>query len=140
MPMYNLLECSDNYSMMSGSLQNYYRNELNNDANENVNNGINNNKTIANKFFEYKTKLIGSTPDDNNVLDTAVVVLLKYLSNFWRSLDLPLINCKIELDLSWSKECIISEISIIPAVFGNPDLIHLFWKWQQYKQLVQHYR
>ena len=121
MPMYNLVEYSDNYSMTSGSLWNYYRNKLNDDANENVNNKINNNKTIANRFFEYETKLIGSTPDDNNISDAEVVVLLKYLSNFWRLIDLPLINCEIELDLSWSKECIISEISVIPEVIGSPD-------------------
>ena len=63
----------------------------------------------------------GSTPDDNNILDAAVVVPLKYLSNVWRSLDLPLINFETELDLSWSKEYMISEISKIPAVPGNPD-------------------
>ena len=43
------------------------------------------------------------------------------MSNLWRFLDLPLINCKIELDLLWSKECIISEISITPAISRNPD-------------------
>ena len=42
------------------------------------------------------------------------------MSNFWRSLDLPLIKCELELDLSWSKECIISEISITPAIAGTP--------------------
>ena len=50
-----------------------------NDAN---NNEINNNKTITSKSCEYKTKIIGRTPDDNNTLGTQVVVLLKYLSNF----------------------------------------------------------
>ena len=120
MPMHNLLQYSDNYSMTSASLWNYYRDEINDDANENVNNRINN-KTILSKSFEYKTKLIGSMPNDNDTLDTEVVVPLKYFSNFWRSPDLPLINCKTELDLLWSKECIISEISVIPAVLGNPD-------------------
>ena len=43
------------------------------------------------------------------------------MSNVWRSLDLQLINCEIELDFSWSKECIISKISIVPRVPGNPD-------------------
>ena len=119
MPMHNLLQYSDNYSMTSASLWNYYRDEINDDANENVNNRINN-KTILSKS-EYKTKLIGSMPNDNDTLDTEVVVPLKYFSNFWRSPDLPLINCKTELDLLWSKECIISEISVIPAVLGNPD-------------------
>ena len=59
----------------------------------------------------YKTKIIGSTPADNNTLHTDFVVPLKYLSNFWRSLDLLIINCEIKLDLSWSRHCIISGIS-----------------------------
>ena len=119
MPMYNPLEYSSDYLMTLVSLWNYYRDEINDDANENVNNRINNNKTIANKSFEYNTKLIGSTTNDNNTLDAEVVVPLKYLSNFWRSHDLPLINCEIELDLSWSTECITSEISIIPRIPGD---------------------
>ena len=105
------------------SLWNLYRDEVNDNVNENNpgNNRINNDKTIIRKSFEYKTKLMGSTQNSNNMLDAEVVVLLKYLSNFWRSLDLAFINCEIELDLSWSKECIISEISITPAVHGNPN-------------------
>ena len=92
MPMSNLLEYSGNYSMTSGSLLNYYRYKINDDRNGNTNNDrINNNKTATSKSFKYKTKLIGSTPNKNNILDAEVVVPLKYLSNFWRSLDLPLI-------------------------------------------------
>ena len=69
--MFNQLEYSDNCSMTSGSLWNYYRDEINDDSNENnaVNISINNNKTITSKYFEYKTKLIGSTPNNNNILD-----------------------------------------------------------------------
>ena len=66
--------------------------------------------------FECKTKIIGRTPNDNNILDAEVVALLKYLSSFWRPRGLPLINCEKELDLSWSRYCIISEISRAPAV------------------------
>ena len=66
---------------------------LNGAANEDIANfRINSNKTTS-KSFEYKTKIIGSTPADNNTLDTEVVVSLKYLSNFWGSLDLLIINC-----------------------------------------------
>ena len=61
--------------------------------------------------FEYKTKIIGRTLANNNRLNTEIVVPLKYLSNFWRLLDLPLMYCEIELDLSWSEDCTISEIS-----------------------------
>ena len=77
MPMYNLLEYNKNYSMTSRSLWNYDKDEVNDDANENENN--------------YRI------PADNNRLDTEVVVPLKSLSNFWRSLDLPLIICKYSL-------------------------------------------
>ena len=55
--------------------------------------------------------MIGSTLNNDYRLDAKVIVPLKYLSNFWRSLDLPLINCEIELDLSWSRYCVITEIS-----------------------------
>ena len=84
MPMYDLLEYSDNFSITSGSLWNYYRDEVNDDANENNDAciKINDNKTITGKSFEYKTKLIGSTPNNNNILDTEFIVPLKYLSNF----------------------------------------------------------
>ena len=78
MSMYNLLENSNNYSMTSESLRNYYRDEINDDENENVNNRIHNNKTITSTSFEFKTKLIGSTSDHDNILDTEVVVPLKF--------------------------------------------------------------
>ena len=64
---------------------------------------------------------MGRATDDNNTLDKEVVVSLKYLGNFWRFLDLPLINSELELDLSWSREYIISEISITPRVADNPN-------------------
>ena len=93
--------------MASGKLRKYYRDEVNDSANEN-NDGnnfrININKTRS-KSFKYKSKLIGTTQGDGGRLNTEVVVLLKYLSNFWRSLDLHLINCDIKIDLSWSRYC-----------------------------------
>ena len=102
MPMYNLLKYRDNYSMTSGSLWNYYRDEVNDYENEidSAYYWINNNKTITSKSFVYKTKIKGRTSDENNTLDTEVAVPLKYLSNFWKLFNLPLINCEIELDLS----------------------------------------
>ena len=101
---------------------NYYRDEINDSVIESNDDGykINSNKTITSKSFEYKTK-IGKAIDDNNSLNAEVVVPLKYLSNFWTFFGLSLINCEIELDLSWSKECVISEISITTAMPGNPD-------------------
>ena len=102
MPIHNLSEYINNYFMTSGSLWNCYRHEINDDANKNnaAYNRINNNKTITSKSFKNKTKLIGSTPNNNNILDAEVVVPLKHSSTFRRSLHLPLINWEIELDLS----------------------------------------
>ena len=87
--------------MTSGSLWNYYRDEVNDNANENDADkyGIGNRKTVTSKSLEYNTKITGSTPA-GNLLDTEVVVPSKSLSNFCRCLYLSLINCKIELDLS----------------------------------------
>ena len=81
------------------------------------------------KSFEYKTELIERTPTNNNTLDTEVAVPLKYLSNFWRSLDLPLINYEIELHLSLSRNCVISKIlnntEVAANLIDNPPLAHL---------------
>ena len=112
--MYSLLEYSNNYAMTSASLSNYYANV--NENNAAVNCRINNNKITTRKSFEYKTKIIWSTPANNSGLDTVAVVPLKYLSKFWRSLDLPLINCDVELHLRSAKSCGISEISRTNAV------------------------
>ena len=113
MSMYNLLEYNNNYSMTLGSLWNYYEDEVNDSANENnvASNFRINNKTTTSNSLEYNTKLIGCTPNNDYRLDAEVVVPLTYSSNFWRSLDLPLINCEIELGLSWSRYCVIPEIS-----------------------------
>ena len=103
----------------------YYSDEVNDSANENndaSNYRINNNKITASKSFENKTKIIGKTPNDNDTLDVEVVIPLKYLSNFGRSLDLPLINCEVKLDLSWSRYCIISAVSRTPAVPAIPPV------------------
>ena len=78
----------------------HYRDEIIDDSNEN---DANNYRIDDIKTFEYKTKIIWSTPGYNNTLDDEVVVPLKYFSNFWRFLDLYLINCKIGLDLPWPK-------------------------------------
>ena len=75
MPMYNLLEYSDNYSIMSGSLWNYYRDDMNDATIEDAANyRVINNKATASQSFEYKKKVIESTPANNNKLNTEVVV------------------------------------------------------------------
>ena len=67
--------------------------------------------------------MIGIAPHNDNRLDAEVVVPLKYLSNFWKSLDSPLLNCEIELDLSWSRYCVISEISRTSKAVPNTNLV-----------------
>ena len=91
---------------------NYYTDETNNDANENNDDDyrVNNEKTIASKSFMSKTKIIGRTSINNNTLNREIAIPLKHLSYFWRSLDLPLINFEIELDLLRLKDCIIAEL------------------------------
>ena len=80
--------------MTSGKFWNYFRNEMNDVANENNSDNYKkiNKKTTTSRSLDYKTKKIGNTPDNNSRLDTGVVVLLKHLSTFWRSLDLFFIN------------------------------------------------
>ena len=122
MRMQNVLEYCDNYCMTSGFSWNYDRDEMNDDANENNDAGnyrINNKKETTSKYSQYKTKSIGTTLVHTNILDTEVVVPLKYLSTFWRYLYLPLLNCEIELHLSWSRKCKISETSRADAVAAN---------------------
>ena len=97
MPMYNLLEYSDNYQNSTGSLYQFKRDEPPDD-NANVGN--------ATTSLVHKSKLIKGT-DDNNVNNVNIVVPLKYLSNFLRSLELPLVNCKIDLEFTWHKDCMI---------------------------------
>ena len=90
---------------------NYFGDEIN-DENDNDNDMINNNKTTKSKSFKYKAKIIWSTSDNGSRLNVEVVVSLKYLSNFWISFQLPLINynCEIEFDLRWVNNCIMLEI------------------------------
>ena len=74
MPMYNLLEYSDNYSVTSGSLRNHYRDKVNNNANEfAANYKINHNKATRSKSFECNMKILGSTPTNINRLYTKFV-------------------------------------------------------------------
>ena len=60
--------------------------------------------------LKYKISLLGNPVVANNIaiVNVKVVVPSKYLSNFFRSLEMPLINCKIKLNLTWKKECVLS--------------------------------
>ena len=103
MPMYILIEYSDNYQDSSATLYQYKRDEPPDDI---ANNLTQNNSTS----FDYKIKLLGNPEVNNNIArrNVKIVVPLKYLSNFFRSLEMPLINCKIKLNLTWKKECLLS--------------------------------
>ena len=107
MPMHNLLEYSKNYEKNSGSLFNYYRDEPNEAEIANDNGAIN--ISIRNsKSFDYKTEITGSLDaGEDEKEDVTIAIPLKYLGNFWRSLEIPLINCEITLILSWYKECVL---------------------------------
>ena len=105
MPMYNLLEYSKKYKKTTGSLWNYYRDEPNSstDAN-NITHSI-----LNSESFDYKANFMENGVTNNNLTknNVKVVVPLKYLSNFWRSLNLPLINCEVELILTWFKNFVL---------------------------------
>ena len=93
MSMYNLIEYSDSYSKTSGSFWQYYRDE----PNDNL---------ADSKSFKSKIKITGKTPGTGNEKDVEIMVPLKYLSNFWRTLEMPLINCEVNLILRWSSHCV----------------------------------
>ena len=99
MPMYNLIEYSDNYSDTSGSLWNLKRDEIEGDDNLTIDNA---------PSFKYKANLIGNTKKNGRKNGVKIAIPLKYSSNFWRSLEMPLINCKVELSLKWHENCILS--------------------------------
>ena len=101
-PMYNLLEYSKNYNKATGSLWNYYRDQPSDPLSSNS------------ESFKSKTSIpantynlgVGEAGYDANKVgknETKIVVPLKHLSNFWRTLNIPLINCEIEFILTWSK-------------------------------------
>ena len=121
MPMYNLLEYSKNYRKTTESFRNYYRDEPNSGIggeNNYVNYSIKDCKT-----FDYKTSITGKLEGSNTEKEVEIVVPLKHLSNFWRTLDIPLINCEINLVLTWSKNCVLtSKVTrdTVPAQGGNP--------------------
>ena len=103
MPIYNLIEYSKNYSKTTGQFWNYYRDEPNSGVNNNINYSIKDSKS-----FNYKTSITGKLEGNDTGKEAEIVVPLKYLSNFWRTLDMPLINCEINLILTWSENCVIT--------------------------------
>ena len=107
--LYNLLEYSKNYKKTTRSLWNCYRDEPSDPLSSNS------------ESFKYKTRITGNTYNfaagnanynaTKVVKNETVVIPLKYLNNFWRTLNIPLINCEIELILTWSKNCVLADMT-----------------------------
>ena len=116
----------------TGSLWNYYRDEPSYPL------------SFNSESFKYKTSITGNnynidekiTDDDGNKVDnpkddaskvgkieTEVVMPLKYLRHFWRSVNVPLINCEIELILTWSKSCVLADMIERDAQGNNPAIV-----------------
>ena len=95
MPMYNIIEYSDNYSKISGSLWQFYRDE----PNDNL---------IDSKSFESKIQITEKTPNNAITKDLEIIVPLKYLRNFCKNLEMSLINCEVNLILTWSSTFVIT--------------------------------
>ena len=121
--MYNLLEYSKNYRKTTGSLWNYYRDEPSNPLSSNS------------ESFKYKTSItvntynVGAGEGGYDAYkvgknETEIVASLKDLSNSWGTLNIPLINCQIELILTWSKNCALADMTVRAAGNNNdPPII-----------------
>ena len=129
MLMYNLLEYSKNYRKTIGSLYNYYRDELSHDADDN---NFDNIKVVNSNTFKYKNKIIGNTynvnagaqgydVNKNGMQEVELAIPLKYLDNFWRALNIPLISCEVFLELKWDKNCAITSLEQRDIGGGNRD-------------------
>ena len=127
MPMYNLLEYSKNYRKTIGSLCNYYKDELSDDADDN---NFDNIKVINSNTFKYKNKITANTynvnagaqgydVNKNGTQEVELAIPLKYLGNFWRALNIPLISCEVSLELKWDKNCIITSLEQRDIGGGN---------------------
>ena len=134
--MYNFLECSLNYSETTGKLWFYSKDEA-----PGFTTGISNDNNY--KSFEYQAKLLANTvaqaaPNQaNEILKNATIVVpSKYVSNFWRSLEMPLINYKIELKLTWTKYCVLSAAGNDDTNANPYDIILTIKDTKLYVQVV----
>ena len=129
MSMYNLLEYSKNYRKTIGSLYNYYRDELSDYADDN---NFDNIKVVNSNTFKYRNKITGNTynvdagapgydVNKNGTQEVELAIPLKYLGNFWRALNIPLISCEVSLELKWDKNCVITSLEQRDIGGGNGD-------------------
>ena len=128
MPMYNLLEYSKNYRKTIGLLYSYYRDELTNAGNEN---NFDNRNVVNSEAFKYKNKITGHNynadagaqgydVNKNGKQKIELAIPLKYLGNFWRALNIPLISCEVYLELKWNKNCVITSLERRQVDAGPP--------------------
>ena len=129
--MYNLIEYNHNYSKTSESLWQYYKD----DPNDNIENS---------ESFKYKIKITGKTPNNGNTKDVEIIVPLKYLSNFCRTLEIPLINCEVNLILIGSKDCLITnseglgKFKITETKLYVPDFLYYLLRVKIRENHTQH--
>ena len=109
MLMYNLVKYSKNYSKISGNLWNYYKDILINPI-------------INSESFKYKTSITRKTANDRVTKEVELSVPLNYLSNFWRTLDMSLINCEISLSLTWAKKFVLTDMKTRDAEGNNQTI------------------
>ena len=126
--MYNLLEYSKSYRKTIGSLYNYYRDELSDDPDDN---NFDNIKVVNSNTFKYKNKITGNTynvdagvdgydVNKNGKREIELAIPLKYLGNFWRALNIPLISCEVSVKLKWNKNCVITSFEERQVDAGPP--------------------
>ena len=101
MSMCNLIEYSDNYSDFSESLCGFKRDDV-----------VNNADVTNDGMLLHKANLIAGTEVDGTKTGVKITVPPKYLSNFWTSLKMPLINCKVDLSLKWIENCVLTTAEI----------------------------
>ena len=100
-----MIQYIKNYLKRSGTLWNYYRD-------------ISTDPITNSESFKYKTRTTRKTANNGNIKDVGFSVPLKYLSNFWKTLDMPLINCEVNLILTWPKNCFLTDTATGDA---DPD-------------------
>ena len=112
--MYNLIEYSDNYSKKSGSLWQYCKDipAVDDEGDIVIFNGANDTDSL-----NFKSNILGKTNNDGEIENIEIMVPLKYLNNFWRTLEMPLINCEVELILTWFDNCVIISTNV---AYQNP--------------------
>ena len=121
MPIYNFIEYSKNYRKATGSLWNYYRDKPNDPPVDNYNADPITNSASS----KYKSSIPGKTAVNRGIKKVEFAIPLNHLSNFWRTLDMPLINCEVSLTLTWSKNCVLTDMithAAVPAQGNVPEI------------------